>query len=270
MDAASPSAEPIGHASRDGVPVGGRGLEPSAATPRSTRIGAPRWTALVAATCIGLTALAIGSSRPVHVAVPASLGPVTATTITHLGLTSPATDGSDLVSGDVVTVGADGTATIRLGAGEARLAPGTTLQIDELDERGVVLEQLGGRVYHRIAPGSGPYVIRTGSIEWTALGSAFDLDREPVGESTLERVTGTPIEGSVLLEGPGLDGTVVEGRQAVVGIGVENPDVATAEVPAGWLADPWVVENAGRDRAAGAALGILARRDRAATVAPGP
>ena len=159
--------------------------------------------------------------------------------------------GTELEPGDTVIADSLGSVILRFGSREARLAGGASVRIDELGNGGVVIEQLDGRVYHRMfGTDAGSYVVATGSVTWTAIGRAFDLDREPVHGSTLERVTGTAVDRSVSLVGPSLAGTLVEGRQAVVLLGTETPEVSTAETPATWFADPWVASNARQDRAA--------------------
>ncbi len=257
MDAASPTTTPVPAATSVDAPV-------------FARIGAPRWTALIVAAAIGFAALGIGSSRlPPSAAPAATLVTATATTVTHLGRASVARPGNDLAAGDTVTVGGAGSATVVLGDGEARLAPGAVIRIDELDADGIALEQLEGHVYHRIAPAAGPYVVRTGSVSWAARGTAFDLDRKPVVGTTLEQVTAIAVAGSILLHEPTVDGTLVEGRQAIVRIGTESPEITTAEVPDGWLGNPWVIENAARDEAEGADPGILAPLRRDVRASPG-
>jgi len=229
-------------------------------------MAAPRWTALAASAVIALMAFGIAADRLVPASSDrATVASAVAATIIRSGHAAALTAGTEIGPGDTVVVGPAGSAVVRLDVGEARLAPGAALRIDELRGGGAVLEQLAGRVYHRVAPtAEGGYVVATGSVTWTAAGTAFDLDREPVSDSTLERVTGTVIERSVLLNGPSLAGTLVEGRQATVMLGTETPAVATQEVPAAWYADPWVAGNTRLDLAeagGGSAVGRAAEGD---------
>jgi hypothetical protein len=69
------------------------------------------------------------------------------------------------------------------------------------------------------------------------------------------------VQHAVDVAGPDVDATVGEGREAVVLLGGETPDVATGTVPASALSDPWLVRNARVDRSEGRPLGILATVD---------
>ncbi len=240
--------------------------EPPAARPGAgpsafSQMAAPRWTALAASAVIALAALGIGANRLAPTSeTQAVVASASAATILRNGHLAPLAAETELAPGDAVVAAPTGSVVIRLGAAEARLAGGAGVRIDELDG-GVLLEQLKGRVYHRIpTPGESAYVVATGSVTWTAAGTAFVLDREPVPGSVLERVVGTAIERSILLHGPSLAGTLVEGRQATIVLGTETPEVSTAEAPPAWFDDPWLAENARLDEADGGEPASLGRR----------
>ena len=99
-------------------------------------------------------------------------------------------------------------------------------------------------------------------MTWTATGTAFDTDREPVATgqgSGQERVTLLAIQDAVAASGPGFDTSVPQGERAVVYIGAATPTVAPAldAIPASALADPWLQANGAADLAAGLPLGVL-------------
>ena len=238
------------------------------------QVAAPRWTALAAAAVIVFAAFGLSASRlaPVAPRIASAVG----ATVSHDGLVRTAAAGGPLLVGDTVLVGDGGSATLQFGASEARLAAGAIVRIGRVDAEGIGLGQLAGRVYHRVDVATGTsYVVTTASIAWTAHGTAFDLDREPLASGHSERVTLTAIQHAVDLHGPDVDGTVGEGRQAVVILGGETPDVSTTAVPGTALMDPWLIANGRRDLAQGRPLGILATLDLAdgdptGSPAPGP
>jgi outer membrane biosynthesis protein TonB len=237
----------------------------ASATPRIRwrlfdQVTAPRWTALAAAAVIVFAAFGLSASRlaPVAPRIASAVG----ATVSHDGLVRTAAAGGPLLVGDTVSVGDGGSATLQFGASEARLAAGAVVRIGRVDAEGIGLGQLAGRVYHRVdLPTGTSYVVTTASIAWTAHGTAFDLDREPLTSGRSEQVTLTAIQHAVELHGPDVDGTVGEGRRAVVILGGETPDVATTAVPGAASTDPWLIANGRLDLAQGRPLGILATLD---------
>ncbi len=237
----------------------------ASATPRIQwrlfdQVAAPRWTALAAAAVIVFAAFGLSASRLVPIAprIASAVG----ATVSHDGLVRTAAAGGPLLVGDTVSVGDGGSATLQFGASEARLAAGAVVRIGRVDADGIGLGQLAGRVYHRVdVPTGTSYVVTTASIAWTARGTAFDLDREPLTTGRSEQVTLTAIQHAVDLHGPDVDGTVGEGRRAVVILGGETPDVATTAVPGAALTDPWLIANGRLDLAQARPLGILATVD---------
>jgi hypothetical protein len=202
--------------------------------------------------------LSVSRLAPVAPRIASAVG----ATVSHDGLVRTAAAGGPLLVGDTVSVGDGGSATLQFGASEARLAAGAIVRIGRVDAEGIGLGQLAGRVYHRVdVPTGTSYVVTTASIAWTAHGTAFDLDREPLASGHSEQVTLTAVQHAVDLHGPDVDGTVGEGRRAVVILGGETPDVATTAVPGAALSDPWLIANGRLDLAQGRPLGILATLD---------
>ena len=97
----------------------------------------------------------------------------------------------------------------------------------------------------------------TGALRWSALGTAFDLDREPTGDGR-DRVTLLGLQHSVAVTGPDLRATVGEGRAATVDIRPgDTSDLAVGPIDPAVLADPWLVANARRDLDLGFPLGVM-------------
>ncbi len=266
----------VGAAPRTVLVVPTRPLRPIVARRELARMPAPRWTALTAAAVIALAAIGLSASRLAPNAPSSRAGAVADATLTRAGTTSALVAGATLLPGDTVAVASDGRATLRFGDSETRLDGGATIRIETVDTARIVLVQIAGRVYHRVVPDPGQsYTVETASLGWTAHGTAFDLDREPVAGTSggAELVSLDAIEHSVDLAGPGLEARIAEGRRAVVRLGGEIPDVATGDVTPDALGDAWLIANARLDQAAGRPLGILAGLDLAMTdptLAPSP
>lgn len=224
------------------------------------QLAAPRWTALAAAAVIVFAAVGLATDRVTPNVPMARIASATGASIVHGGAVRAAAAGAPLAVGDVVRVADGGDATVTIDASEARLGPGASIELDEVDASRIELVQLGGRVYHRVdVPAGQTYAVRTASITWTARGTAFDVERTALGAGT-ERVTVLAVQHSIAIDGPDLDGSLSEGRRAVVVLSGASPDVHLGEVDGSTLADPWLVVNAERDRAEGRSLGILAGR----------
>ncbi len=217
---------------------------------------------VVVAILVGATAFASG-----RLAAPAAL---TATVVeasgagaTRLGEPMLLAAGTALQVGDTVTVSTTGSAVLGLGDSRIRLAGGSAVHLDRVDAAGVTVAQLAGRAYYRdVSTTHAPFLVTTGPVTWTATGTAFDTDREPVATgqgSGQEQVTLLAIQDAVTASGPGFDTSVPQGQRAVVYIGAATPTVAPAldAVPASALLDPWLQANGAADLAAGFPLGIL-------------
>ena len=162
-----------------------------------------------------------------------------------------------------MTVSSQGSAVLGLGDSRVRLAGGSAVHLDRVDAAGITVAQLAGRAYYRVITAAhAPFAVTTGPVTWTATGTAFDTDREPVATgqgSGQERVTLLAIQDAVAASGPGFDTSVPQGERAVVYIGAATPTVAPAldAIPASALADPWLQANGAADLAAGLPLGVL-------------
>lgn len=276
LPAAAPAlATPTADAAVRPVPASGSAPSPAAGptplpsvvrlAPRISRrsptiLPAPRWTALTAAAVIVLSVIGITADPIRPVAPTATTTAASATILVRDGLRRPLEAGTQLRPGDEVRVADDGAATIAFGASQARLDGGADLRIDVVSADRIIVDQIDGRVFHRVVGEPGrSYTVETASLDWTARGTAFDIDRSLDGDG--ERVVLTAIEHDVRLTGPDLSAVVEQGRRAVVRLGGELPDVTTEGVPVAALRDPWLVGNARLDLALGNPLGILAGLD---------
>jgi hypothetical protein len=237
-----------------------------------TVLPAPRWTAIAIAAAFILSV--VGIQATFELSVPADLrtGEAFGATLVRGGASSPLAPDQELREGDEIVVAEAGHATVEIGRSRVRMDGGAALRIDAATDRETRLEQLAGRAYHRVAPGEGAeYRVTSGPLTWTAVGTAFDLRRAPLGGG--ERLTLLAVEHDVVVAGPDLRATVPEGRGAVVTIG-QAVDLATAPLSAALLDDPWLRANAERDRAAGFPLGVLgtllAEASPSATPSPSP
>jgi hypothetical protein len=246
------------------VPTHRERTAPQPLAPRISRrsptiLPAPRWTAIGAAAVLLLSVIGFNSSLLRPEVLTAEAGVASAATLVRDDSASTLLPGTELRVGDIVRVATDGRATIVTGSSEARLAGGAEVRIDVVSADRIALDQIDGRVFYRIViePGT-TYTVETAALEWTAIGTAFDVNRESADAG--ERVTLTAVQHSVRLSGPTLEATIEEGRQVVVLLG-DEPDLTTGDVPEATFHDPWLIENARTDLALGHPLGILDRLD---------
>jgi hypothetical protein len=226
---------------------------------RSATVRAPhRWAMVAVAAAVAIAVLGSISGRFLPASLEARATETVGATIVRDGVASVLVPGTSLRAHDEIRVDPTGRATLSIGAGLTRLAGGADLRLDDLSADGPRLDLLAGRSYHRVAlPGGGTYVVTTGALRWTALGTAFDLDREPTGDGR-DRVTLLGLEHSVVVAGPDLRATVGEGRAATVDIRAgDASDLAVGPIDPAVLADPWLVANARRDRDLGFPLGVM-------------
>jgi hypothetical protein len=217
---------------------------------------APRWTVLLIGAGLLLSVIGFNSSTflpgPPTVVVAAASD----ATLVRDRIASALTAGTILQVGDEVRIGAEGRATIGIGESEARLAGGAGLRIDIVSADVVILRQLSGRIFHRVAAAADTtYTVEIGSLDWTAHGTAFDLDRSPSADG--ETVTMVAVQHAVQLSGPSLLAVIAEGRLAVITLGGGEPEMTTREALPVDLHDPWLVENARIDIALGNPVGVL-------------
>jgi outer membrane biosynthesis protein TonB len=233
-------------------------LLPRIARRSPTLLPAPRWTALGAAAALLLSVIGFNASLLRPVDPTAVAGVASGATLVRDGERSTLVAGTLLQVGDEVRVAESGRATIVIGSSEARLAGGADLRIDVVSADRIILDQIDGRVFHRVVTDPGTtYTVETAGLDWIARGTAFDVHREAAERG--ERVTLTAVQHDVRLSGPALEATIEEGRQAVVQLGGDEPDIATGDVSEIALHDPWFVANARIDLALGRPLGILDR-----------
>ncbi len=217
---------------------------------------------VVGALLVGATAYASGRLLTPGT-LAATVVEAAGATATRVGAPVQLAAGTALQVGDTVTVSSHGSAVLGLGDSRVRLAAGSAVHLDRVDAAGVTVAQLAGRVYYRVVSAThAPFLVTTGPVTWTATGTAFDTDREPVAAGQgagQERVTVLAIQDAVAASGPGFDTSVPQGDRAVVYIGAATPTVAPAldTVPASALVDPWLQANGAADLAAGLPLGIL-------------
>ncbi len=268
--------------SPDGELPWGRGAEPTAGgrparPPDETRpvamvrgvvrprfgAGRRRWLPLAAAAAllVGLAA----AIRPVLPGDDARAADVAEADLVRDGVARPLLPGDGLRVGDTVSVAASGHATLELGPVIARLAGGASVRILMLEADRVAVEQVAGRVYHRVA-GPIAYAVQTGSVTWTADGTAFDLTWADGGANPVVRLLA--VEHAVEAEGLGLVLRVDEGRLASVALGSLAATVRSAGPSE--LVDPWLVANARLDVALGFDVGILAKLGELAHASPAP
>ena len=229
---------------------------------RSNVRHAPSWAfAIAAGLIIGIVGLAAGRSIFTPAVPPASRTVDAAgATLVRNGQSIDLGPGTAILSGDEIRTSATGHAIVALGSSRARLDSGSDLIVTEITADSIALQQVAGRVYHRVwVPAGGTYVVTTSGVTWTAHGTAFDLDEqpEPGGGTHLTLLT---IENAVTVAAPGVSVTVPQGRQAEIVVGTETDlsNLSTGPQSATVLDDPWLVDNAARDVADGFDPGVLA------------
>ena len=228
---ARPAAVPVSERTRP------ERVAPTVARRSPTVLPAPRWTAMGIAAALVLSVIGFSANQLLPTPPHASAAFAAATALVREGLRTPLATGTELRSGDEIRVDDHGRATIAIGGSEARMAGGAELRIGLVSADQIILVQLDGRVFHRVvADPDTAYTVETASLDWTAHGTAFDLDREVDGSS--EVVTLTAVQHAVQLSGTNLRATVDEGRRAVVRLGGNDEDVDIGDVPATALEIP--------------------------------
>jgi hypothetical protein len=219
-----------------------------------------RWVGLgVAATLIvGLLAAGTLLLRPAEVPVRADQAVVA--TLLRGGSTSTLTPGTTLAKGDEVRVGPGGLAYLTIASNQVRLDAGADVRLDSLEPTAIVIDQLAGRVYHRVLlPRGGTYTVVTGDVDWKAVGTAFDLDR--LATPSGEQVLGLALQHDLQVAAPGYYGNVPQGSSAVFALNASGsaagaPTTGSIAVQSLW--SPWLIENAQLDAQLGLPLGELA------------
>ncbi|MGD0020252.1 MAG: hypothetical protein ABSD62_13455 [Candidatus Limnocylindrales bacterium] len=236
-------------------------LHPSVRWRMPTRIMPPRWVAAGLAATIAIGSFLYGSTLLFPVRPDATAEVAVASTLVRGGVSGPLAQGAELHEGDEVKVGAGGQATLAMSGSFMRMAPGSDVRLESLDSNHIVVDQLAGRAYHRVAAhGSGDYRVVTASVSWVANGTAFDLDRHSTGAGG-EEARGMALLDGLNLQGPQLQASLNQGQSAVVqlaGGGSPQGKPVIGQISAQALADSWLVQNAHLDALAGLDLGELA------------
>ena len=247
-----------------GLPSRGDAVVAADTTPRQTarvlrfdHVGAPRWTALGVVAMLAFVAIGMTADPAIRVPTQAHVTGASAASISGGAGSRSAAQGTAVAPGEALVIEPGGRATLVIGTAEIRLAGGSTVELERVDAAGAVLVLRAGRAWFRVDAGEPSLTVRTGGVRWTAGGAAFDLVRGGTagGADTIAVVV---VQGSLAFGGPGLEGSLAEGRRAVVTPGGELPDLAIVSARPGDLADAWLLQNAALDRDQGRPLGILA------------
>ena len=230
---------------------------PHLASRHPTTFPASRWT--ITAAAAALVVALVGLNANLFLPVPAASRVTTAVgaELIRQGETTGLAIGTELRAGDEIRVGPNGSAGLQIGDSRVRLAGSSDVRLTTLDRANITLEQVEGRVWHRVVmPADGRYVVTTGGVSWTARGTAFDLERTTTG-STGDTVHALSVQHAIVASGNGLLVTVQEGHGATVILG-DRPSIETTPVDATTAAaDPWIRANAAMDTAAGLSVGML-------------
>jgi hypothetical protein len=219
-----------------------------------------RWVGLgVAATLIvGLLAAGTLLLRPEE--VPVRADQAVAATLLRGGSSSTLTPGTTLAQGDEVRVGPGGLAYLTVASNHVRLDAGADVRLDSLEPTAIVIDQLAGRVYHRVLlPRGGTYSVVTGDVDWKAVGTAFDLDR--LATASGEQVLGLALQHDLQVAAPGYYGNVPQGSSAVFALDASGSAAGaptTGSIALQSLWSPWLIANAQLDAQLGLPLGELA------------
>jgi hypothetical protein len=232
------------------------------------RLDVRRWSVLAVAAVFVVALVGVGVATQGVAAPGASALAANRATLTRAGATTALSAGAQLAAGDTVTTGEGGTATIAIASGFVRLDADTSLRLDALGAGEIDLSQLAGRAWHRVdVPQGAHYVVATGGVRWTALGTAFDLRLGlPDAPSAIQLVA---VVHDVALAGVGAPATVHQGEVATIDPSAAEPAAIT---PAGaaQTADAWLADNAAADRADGLDAGWLTGPAGSAPATPAP
>jgi outer membrane biosynthesis protein TonB len=270
---AAPSASPAaraGDAPHDAPHAASYARTPGHVNPRVARrtptiLPAPRWSVLAVAAVFLASVIGLNADRLFGAPAPSRVTAAAAATIERDGAVTPLAPGTELRAGDTVRAAVrGGAASLALGGSILRLEAGAAVRLDTLTAT-IAVEQLDGRAWHRVdVPDGGAYRVTTGDLAWTAVGTAFDLERSGTRARLLT------VEHDVLLTGPGVSLRIPEGRDAVVDTAGGDPDVSVNGVDAAAPGDPWLVANARLDHAAGFGTGWLTTAALDASAVPSP
>jgi hypothetical protein len=234
-------------------------LRPSVRWRMPVRVMPSRYFAAGLAACLAIGGLIAAGGFFAPTEATAIADQATSATIVRAGSSAALVSGTTLREGDEIRVGPGGSAALTLGGSHVRLAAGADLVLTELDANHTAVNQIAGRVYHRVAvPAGGDYTVTTATVTWQAHGTAFDIDRHPTPAG--EEVRGLALLDGLDVSGPNLRDTLEQGTSAtielsggaVAGSPVIEPIAATS------LLDAWLRSNAELDARLGLPLGLLA------------
>ena len=182
-------------------------LEPSMRWHIPTRVLPSRWLGIGLAASVAIASLIYGNGMFSSIRAVATADDAASAALIRGGASSVLTAGMALQEGDEIRVAATGRATLQLGGSYVRMAGGSDVQLRSLDPNHVLVNQITGRVYHRVAvPAGGDYQVATATVLWRAVGTAFDLDRHLTSGGG-EQVQGLAIYDGVGVTGPQLQAT---------------------------------------------------------------
>jgi hypothetical protein len=242
----------------DGAPVP---LKPSVRWHLPAAAMPSRWVAIGLAASVAIASVTYTSGIFTSPRFAATATGAQSAALIRGGIPSALTAGVELREGDEIRVAPAGEATLALGGSYVRMAGGSDLKLGSFNPSHVAVNQIAGRVYHRVSvqPG-GDYQVATATVIWKATGTAFDLDRETTSSGG-EQVHGMALYDGLDVQGPGLRQSLSEGSGATVVLRPDgSPAGSLAIAPIGTLAlnDAWLVENADLDSRLGLPLGRLA------------
>ncbi len=238
-------------ATADSLADNARRVHPQIRRRTPTILPAPRWSVLALAAVFVVALLGFNSRGWFTGPAPVRATDVAGASLIRGGTSSALAVGASLEVGDQVSVDQNGHAVLAVGGGLVRLDAGASIRLDRLSGE-VSIEQLGGRVWHRVQAGTS-YTVSTGKYRWTALGTAFSLAIGIAGsEAELALVA---VEHAVDLAGPSVAVRVEQGSRAVIGASAAQWAVGPATQDE--LGDPWLIANAQLDAAAGFGVGVL-------------
>ena len=264
------AAPTVGPALVDGGPVALDRVRPHVVRRSPPVANVPRWSVAAVAAAVVIAVVGINGRWLQGGPAEASVVGATDAALVRDGARIDLVAGQELRAGDRILTGPDGSATIALAGGEARLEAAADLTITELDHERIRLDQDAGRAWHRVAEPLETYLVTTADVTWTATGTAFDLDRRAAADGG-EEVRAIGIEHDVAAAGPDLALSVREGMVALIDLGGgEGRDVQVTEATRDDLRDPWLRWNGARDLALGFEIGVLGLDLALASEAPTP
>jgi hypothetical protein len=234
------------------------------AAPPSRRLGhvdTTRWAVLAVAAALVLAVVGSTSREALAPSSTAQAGAVVGATLVRAGSATTLADGATLRANDEIRVDPAGRATLELGGSIARMDGGAIVRLVDLAPSRLQLELVAGRSYHRVSlPVGGTYTVTTGVLAWTALGTAFDLERTS-GPNGVDRIRLLGLQHRVGLTGPNLRTTVGQGDAATLDLTAGTAsDLTVGPIDPALLEDPWLLENARSDQALGLPPGVIVAR----------